>query len=178
MVDVGQVAAVRPMGVVDAVLLLVGVEVAAGGGKVGGVAEGFGVDAWTACSPGARTLEADFDGELRLVLLEGGSASVLAGAGFEVDGDGWGFVCGEGGNADEAEGESGEGDAHGRDSPVSVLGKNTADFSCAETGNGIKRNEGVTCVVRTAGAGLGTGDDGCCVRHTPPYPICVQSTFE
>ncbi len=82
----GQVAVVVAHGVQGAVLLVVGIEVAAGGLEVGRFAERLLVDVDGVLADG-KVLEVELDGEFALFLLEGGSAGVLAGAGLEGDDD-------------------------------------------------------------------------------------------
>jgi len=82
----GKIAGVVTHRVLNAVLLVLGIEMAGGGLEVGGVAEGFGVDVDGVLTDG-EILEIYLDGELALLLLEGGGAGVLAGAGLEGNDD-------------------------------------------------------------------------------------------
>jgi hypothetical protein len=58
--------------------------VRAGGLEVGRIAEGVGVDVDGVLADG-KIFEIEFDGELALLLLEGGGAGVLPSAGLERD---------------------------------------------------------------------------------------------
>jgi hypothetical protein len=97
-------------GILKAVLLVFGVEVAASGLEVRAFAERFGVDV-DAMLADRKVFEIYLDDELALVLLEGGGAGVLAGAGLDGDDD---FVLGFGkdGNCEEAKGKSSESITH------------------------------------------------------------------
>ena len=105
-----QVAGVVAQRVEGAVLLVLRIEVAARGLEVGSVAEGFGVDVDGVLAYG-EILEVELDGEFVLVLCEGRSAGVVAGAG--LDGDDQGVLgFGERGRGEEAKSKDGESCAH------------------------------------------------------------------
>ena len=82
----GKIAGVVAHGIQGAVLLVLGIEVAAGGLEVGRFAEGLGVDVDGVLADG-KIFEVELDGELALFLLEGGGTGVFAGAGLEGDDD-------------------------------------------------------------------------------------------
>ena len=93
-------------------LFACGIEVAASGFEVGGVAEGVLVDVDGVLAEG-KIFEVELDGELAVLeLAEGGGACVLAGAGFDGDDELVLRWLGEGWNGEEAEGEGDERVAH------------------------------------------------------------------
>jgi hypothetical protein len=110
--DIGrQVARVVSHRILEAVLLIVGVEVAAGGLEVRRVAERFGVDVDAVLAYG-QVLEIKLDVNTFLRRAEGCGARVLAGGGLNGDDNGvlW---FGEGWNDEKTESDGGEYAAHG-----------------------------------------------------------------
>jgi len=107
-----QVARVMAHGVLEAMLLIVGIEVAAGGLEVGRVAERLGVDVDAMIAYG-QVLEIELDANTFLRWAEGCGACVFAGAGLDGDDDGV-FWLGEGWNDEKAESDGGEDAAHKR----------------------------------------------------------------
>src|SRR5205823_13691097 len=106
----GKIAGVVAHGILNAVLLVLGIEVSAGGLEVGWIAEGFGVDVDGVLADG-KIFEVEFDGEFALLLLEGGGAGVLTGAGLEGNDD---FVLwfGEGWYGEQTKRKCGDHVAH------------------------------------------------------------------
>jgi hypothetical protein len=99
-------------GVLDAVLLVFGIEVAASGLEIGWVAESFRVNVDSVLADG-EILEVELDRELALLLLEGGGAGIFSGAGLERDDDFGLWLFGEGGDGEKAKSEGDDGLAHG-----------------------------------------------------------------
>jgi hypothetical protein len=105
-----EVSGVVAHGILKAMLLVFGVEVAACSLEVGWFAERLGVDVDGMVADG-KVFEIDFDDEFALVLLEGGGAGVLASAGLEGNDD---FILGFGEDwyGEEAKSECGESITH------------------------------------------------------------------
>ena len=122
----GEVAGVVAHRILKAVLFVLGVEVAAGGLEVRAFAERLGVDVDAVLADG-KVFEIYLDDELALVLLEGGGAGVLAGAGLDGDDD---FVLGFGkdGNGEEAKGKCSEGITHRENLQSASKEKDTGVF--------------------------------------------------
>jgi hypothetical protein len=77
-----EVAGVVAHGVLDAVLFVFRIEVAACSLEVWSLAEGFGVDVDAVFADG-QVFEVELDGELAFALLEGRGAGIFTGAGLE-----------------------------------------------------------------------------------------------
>jgi len=106
----GEVAGVVTHRILKAVLLIFGVEVAAGGLEVGGFAKRLGVDV-DGVLAGGKILKIDLDDEFAFFLLEGGGAGIFAGAGLDWNDD---FILGfgEGRNGKKAKSECSESITH------------------------------------------------------------------
>ncbi len=119
-----EVAGMMAHRVLEAVLLVVGVEVGASGLEVRTVAQGFGVDV-NAMLANGEVLEVKFDLNALFGGAEGRGSSVVAGAGLDGHDDRILWSFGEGWNNKKAESDGGEDVAHRLGLQIGLLLENT-----------------------------------------------------